>query len=73
MGQILRYMSWVRHKKAGEGGEVEGLVICRSVDKKMQYALDGLPNIRCMTYQVSFSLNQISKLQVSKGLQLGHS
>jgi len=66
-GQILRYMSWVRLNLAREKEEVEGLVICRNIDKKMQYALDGQPHIRCMTYQVSFSLNPVSELRISKG------
>ena len=56
VGQVLRYMGWVRKKLVTDGSEVEGLVICREIDDKLRYALDGQPNIRCMTYQVSFSL-----------------
>lgn len=55
VGQLLRYMGWVRRRKA-EGALVEGLIICREVDQRIQYALDGQPHIRCMTYQVRFSL-----------------
>ncbi len=56
VGQILRYMTWVRRRLAADAGNVEGLVICRQPDDKLRYALDGQPSIRCMTYQVSFSL-----------------
>lgn len=61
VGQVLRYMGWVRRRKA-EGAVVEGLIICREVDQRLQYALDGQPNIRCMNYQVRFSLGEIPGL-----------
>lgn len=57
VGQILRYMGWVRCNLAAKEDAVEGMVICREVDKKLQYALDNQSDIRCMTYEVSFHLN----------------
>lgn len=57
VGQILRYMGWIRRNIVSEGGVVEGMIICQRVDKKLQYALDGQSDIRCMTYEVSFRLN----------------
>jgi len=62
VGQALRYMGWVRRNLAAEGGTIEGLIICGEIDRKLQYALDGQPNIRCMTYQVSFNLNPVPDL-----------
>lgn len=56
-GQLLRYMSWIRRNLAETADTVEGLIICRAIDKKLQYALDGQPNVRCMTYRVRFSLD----------------
>ena len=63
VGQLLRYMGWVRRRKAEEGQQVEGLIICRDVDTRLQYALDGQANVRCMTYQVSFALNEAPNLE----------
>lgn len=57
VGQVLRYMGWVRRNLASDGGRVQGLIICRGIDRRLQYALDEQRNVRCMTYQVSFSLN----------------
>jgi hypothetical protein len=65
IGQILRYMSWVRKNLAINGETVEGCIICRSLDRKLQYALDGLSNIRCMTYDVKFSLNVVSNSAIN--------
>ncbi|NQT19784.1 MAG: DUF1016 family protein [Planctomycetes bacterium] len=57
VGQVLRYMGWVRRRKAEPGSHVEGLIICRNIDARLQYALDGQTNVQCMTYQVSFALS----------------
>jgi hypothetical protein len=62
VGQVLRYMGWVRKNLLSEGGRVEGLIICPNVDRKLQYALDGLSAVECMTYQVSFTLNTAPSL-----------
>jgi len=63
VGQILRYMSWVRKRLAAPNETVEGLIVCHETDRKLLYALDGQPNITCMTYQVSFSLNPAPGLE----------
>ncbi len=57
VGQILRYMSWVRRKLAAEGDAVQGLIVCHQIDRKLQYAIDGQKDIKCMTYQVNFKLD----------------
>ena len=62
VGQVLRYMGWVRRNLASEGENVKGLIISREIDRKLQYALDSQPNIKCMTYQVTFNLNNAPEL-----------
>lgn len=66
VGQILRYMGWVRRHLASDGDIVKGLIICRDIDCKLQYALDGQSNICCMTYQVKFNLNPIAELTMNE-------
>jgi len=63
VGQLLRYMGWVRRKLAN-GGDVQGLIICRDVDRRLQYALDGVQNVRCMTYKINFALESAPKLEL---------
>jgi hypothetical protein len=62
VGQVLRYMGWVRREMAEPGASVEGLIICQEIDKKLRYALDGQVNVRCMTYRVSFGLDAVPEL-----------
>jgi hypothetical protein len=62
VGQLLRYRNWVRRKLADKDAVVEGLIIALDVDRKLQYAIDGLPHVRCMTYKVNFTLSDAPNL-----------
>jgi Endonuclease NucS C-terminal domain len=56
IGQILRYMGWVKRNLCHDGQAVKGLVICRDPDPKLSYALEMTNDIRVLYYTVSFKL-----------------
>ena len=56
VGQILRYVAWVRTHMAQPGDEVEGLVIAHEADKGLDYALSAAPGIGLRLYEVDFRL-----------------
>jgi len=56
IGQILRYMGWVKKNLCNQGQAVKGLVICRDPDPKLSYALEMTSNIEVQYYSVSFEL-----------------
>jgi restriction system protein len=56
VGQILRYMGWVKQKLCKEGQDVKGLVICREPDPRLSYALSMTCNVQLKYYSVSFKL-----------------
>jgi hypothetical protein len=56
VGQILRYMGWVRQHVAEPGDKVHGLIIARIGDFALQYAISAVPELRFMTYKVGFEL-----------------
>ncbi|NQT39671.1 MAG: DUF1016 family protein, partial [Planctomycetes bacterium] len=58
MGQILRYMGWVKKNLCNDGQAVKGLVICREPDPKLSYALEMTDNIDIRYYSVSFKLRE---------------
>jgi len=62
VGQVLRYMGWVRQHLAKTGEGVEGVVIARSVDPSLQYAVSVVPAVRIMTYAVEFRLDDAQPL-----------
>ncbi len=60
VGQILRYMGWVKKNIATNGQAVKGLVICQKPDDKLTYALSVTPNVNVRYYSVSFKLSEPS-------------
>lgn len=58
VGQVLRYMGWVKKNLCANGQGVKGLVICRDLDPKLSYALEMTNGIDVRYYSVSFKLKE---------------
>lgn len=58
VGQVLRYMGWVKKNLCTNGESVKGLVICHEHDPKLTYALEMTTNIDVLYYSVSFNLRE---------------
>ncbi|CUU05230.1 Protein of unknown function DUF91 [Candidatus Kryptobacter tengchongensis] len=58
VGQILRYMGWVKENIAKDYN-VRGIIILKERDEKLEYALKLIPNVSLFLYEVSFSLKKI--------------
>ena len=56
MGQILRYMGWVKEHLIQGSQDVRGIIICQSVDERLDYALSMIPNVDAKFYKVDFRL-----------------
>lgn len=56
VGQILRYMGWVKQNLCTDNQSVKGLIICRDPDPKLSYALTMVNNVDVAYYSVSFAL-----------------
>jgi len=60
VGQVLRYMGWVQRNLADEGEQVRGLIISRTWDERLTYALMPLSNVEAMVYRITFSLERVN-------------
>ena len=60
VGQLLRYMSWVRENVAEAGQGVREIIIAKDVDDALRYAVKELPGVSVLTYRVNFELAPIS-------------
>jgi restriction system protein len=58
VGQILRYIGWVKENLTEKGEDVRGLIITKEKDEKLMYALKTLGNVNLMTYSVKFNLKE---------------
>jgi len=56
IGQVQRYMGYVKEELAKDGQTVEGVIIALEDDQRIRRALSVAPNIKFYKYQVSFKL-----------------
>ena len=56
VGQVLRYMGFIREQVAEPDQTVEGVVIALEDDQKLRWALSSVPSVKFLRYQVSFKL-----------------
>jgi restriction system protein len=56
VGQVLRYMGFVKEQVAEADQSVEGAIIALDDDQKMRWALLSVPSISFYRYQISFKL-----------------
>ena len=55
VGQILRYITWIRENLA-HNDPVQGAIIILESDEKLRYSLKSLNGISLYTYRVDFKL-----------------
>lgn len=61
VGQVLRYMGWVKKHLAGPDDHVGGLIISRSTERSLPYALAMVSDVDVRTYEVEFKLSPPEK------------
>jgi hypothetical protein len=59
VGQILRYIAYVKKKLAKPGQSVRGIIIAKEIDEALRYAIEPVPDITVLTYRVDFKLSPI--------------
>jgi hypothetical protein len=62
VGQIARYMGWVRRNLAGDRG-VRGVIVAKAVDEKLRYAASVLPDVSLFEYAMSFTLQPADEVR----------
>jgi RecB family endonuclease NucS len=59
LGQVLRYMGWVKQELAGDKN-VSGIIVANTVDQRLIYAATVTPNIKLFEYNISFTLDEVT-------------
>lgn len=60
VGQILRYMGWVKENLAGEAS-VRGVIVASEISEDLILATSSVENIDLVEYEISFSLKSVSR------------
>ena len=58
IGQLSRYMGWVRNT-IGKGREVRGVIVAKQISDNLRYAVTVIPGVGLFEYEVSFTLKPI--------------
>ena len=56
VGQVTRYMGWVKEHLANGSDPVEGLIVSGDFDEKLRYSIRQIPNLQHMRYKLDLKL-----------------
>lgn len=59
LGQILRYMGWVKAHKASDK-KVSGLILASQITDKLKYAATQVPHVGLMEYRLAMTLKPVA-------------
>lgn len=59
VGQLLRYVNWVRKELADPGQRVRGIILCRSMTEDLRLACADVPNVELFEYQLSVTVKRV--------------
>lgn len=66
IGQLSRYMGWVKHALIGSAkGSVHGIIVARSIPDNLRYGASVVPNVSLFEYEVDFHLKPAHDLPKS--------
>lgn len=61
VGQVLRYVGWVKHRLASDGEHVEGVIVCQDADTPLRLAVSQVPRVSLKTYRMEFTLVDVDE------------
>jgi RecB family endonuclease NucS len=61
VGQVARYIGYVRSHIAAPGQTIEGLIVAHDSDEGLRYAVTAFPGLSLMTYTVTFQLSSVTE------------
>jgi endonuclease len=66
VGQLLRYMNWVRKELADPGQRVRGLIVCRAMSEDLRLACATVPNVELLEYKLSVTVTRVPPMTFSQ-------
>jgi len=61
VGQLLRYVSWIKKHQAEPSQSVRGIIIAREISDDLSLACEGLATVELFEYQLSITLNKVEQ------------
>lgn len=64
VGQLLRYMGWIKKEHADASQKVRGIIIAREISDDLLLACNGLKDIELFAYSLSVSLRKVEERDI---------
>ncbi|MFG6412468.1 endonuclease NucS domain-containing protein [Roseateles sp. DC23W] len=64
VGQLLRYMNWVRKELAEPGQRVRGVIICRAMSEDLRLACASIKDVELCEYRLSVTVSKVPPLEL---------
>lgn len=65
VGQLLRYMAWIRKNLAEPNQTIRGMIVAREISEDLLLACSFLPNVELFEYELSLAVTRIDPQQAS--------
>jgi len=65
VGQLLRYMNWVRKELAEPGQRVRGIIVCRTMSEDLRLACASIKDVELCEYTLSVTVSRVPPLELS--------
>ncbi len=62
VGQLLRYMNWVRKELAEPGQRVRGIIVCRTISEDLRLACASIKDVELLEYKLSVTVSRVPAL-----------
>lgn len=64
VGQLLRYMNWVRKELADPGQGVRGIIICRTMSEDLRLACASIRDVELCEYRLSVTVSKVPAMEL---------
>lgn len=62
VGQLLRYINWVRKELAEPGQRVRGIIVCRAISEDLRLACASIRDVELCEYKLSVTVSKVPQL-----------
>jgi hypothetical protein len=59
VGQLLRYMAWIKENLAAENQKVRGVIVAREISEDLRLATSLISNVTLLEYELKVKLNKV--------------
>nr|MCE9971349.1 endonuclease NucS [Aeromonas salmonicida] len=60
VGQLLRYVSWIKKNHAEPGQAVRGIIIAKQISEDLKLACSEVPSVSLYEYALSIAVTKVS-------------